>query len=101
MNEKYTTRFELYIQEHYGTCNKFSKKAKISAPSLCKWINGTSFPSPKNIRKIWKLTKDEIGPMYWYMELPTEVKLRNESIKLLRSKRDSTIRARNKRNLLP
>ena len=91
MTKKYQSRFEVWVKEHYQTSNIFSQKIGYSCSSISKWINGTAFPDPQAIRAIWALTKDEIGPMYWYTEWPTEMRLRHESIDLLRSEKKSRI----------
>ncbi len=65
----------------------FAKEIDTSVSAISKWVTGKAFPCPEHIKAIWSLTKDEIGPMYWYTELPTDVRLKNESLMLLRSER--------------
>lgn len=84
---KYISRLEKWIQDHYKNNINFAKAIDASPSIVSKWTRGVAFPTPKHIQAIWVLTKDEIGPMYWYMELPTDVRLKNESIMLLRSKK--------------
>jgi len=76
---KYIGRFEKYIKDNYKTQNEFAKEIGSSNSAISKWINGKAFPTSQNIRTIWIVTKDEIGPMYWYTEWYTDVLLRNQS----------------------
>jgi len=87
------SRFETYIKDHYQTQKNFALKIDSSISAISKWIRGVAFPSPEHIRKIWSLTKGEIGPMYWYVEWPSDVRLKNESHKLLLEKKS---RSRNR-----
>lgn len=86
---KYIGRFEKYIHENFKNNGQFAKFIDASPSAISKWVRGVAFPSPQHIRAIWNLTRDEIGPMYWYSEWPTDVRLRNESIKLLRSEKNT------------
>lgn len=83
--EKYKSRIETWIKERYDSYDDFAKEIGFCTSAVSKWVNGIAFPDPKAIRLMWGLTKDEIGPMYWYSEWPTEMRLRNESIRLLRT----------------
>lgn len=47
--------------------------------AIYQWMNGNNIPSRKYVLKIWQLSKDEIGPNYWYFELPNEISYMEKS----------------------
>lgn len=55
-----------YIDEVYGSVEKFAKKHKFHRTTVFKWIAGTASPTSNNFAKLLKITNGKVTPNDFY-----------------------------------